>query len=663
MIRLSPTAIVLGESDVRDFLQRESQRRVEAQLALLESLTVDPHSEDLRNFRPQNRRQTHATSTPVRRNEWKTRQPSISSNLNSPPRQASIATVLERAECSESSEPHPHFNDNESSTDSADDEHEQRSCLQSNRTDSRLPATNSPEKEDDFHYGGFTESPSQNNNSATSSSFGPDDFSTPQHLHPMDIRSTRPKPPLPRSPLYLSQNISMSPEPRPITALTPRVVSRVASHNSPGIIFSVPPRRPPRISPRFRHQTNSFSFDDSERSSAAYEQQRASSGSMDETTPRPDDTVSLHEELRDSSLRSSATISIREDTLGAQEEPRESTQRNPVTSSVRAVIIPHSQEGIKHHVSRRNREIIFSSPRLTESDEEEIDDDSPETRSSPNLPLPPPFSSARRSASNSEALPGSYGRPSLGASPADMPSSSPDHSVEQQLVIRGSSQLDRNDSPQILATRGSSPSSRISSTGQLIARVVSTYRAHSPLRSLGSRTPSPFQHSSPLSASPTPRIDSHGTPRDYRVYNDGLSPSTQPQTPAHLPESRHRSRFHPFWTEPTNRIASWRGRLGGLSGNHDGAGSGTSEQRAGIFATPSRRTGVRRSGSPDGMTGRGFQGLYGGRENGDDERSWLEGVRFDNAETRLWGIGDAGTTDERVLNDTPEREDWRLNIR
>jgi hypothetical protein len=63
------------------------------------------------------------------------------------------------------------------------------------------------------------------------------------------------------------------------------------------------------------------------------------------------------------------------------------------------------------------------------------------------------------------------------------------------------------------------------------------------------------------------------------------------------------------------------------------------------------------------MTGRGFQGLYGGRENGDDERRWLEGVRFDNAETRLWGIGDARTADERVLNDTPEREDWRLNIR
>jgi len=31
----------------------------------------------------------------------------------------------------------------------------------------------------------------------------------------------------------------------------------------------------------------------------------------------------------------------------------------------------------------------------------------------------------------------------------------------------------------------------------------------------------------------------------------------------------------------------------------------------------------------------GFQGLYGGRENGDEEQNWIEGVRFNNAEVRL----------------------------
>jgi hypothetical protein len=62
------------------------------------------------------------------------------------------------------------------------------------------------------------------------------------------------------------------------------------------------------------------------------------------------------------------------------------------------------------------------------------------------------------------------------------------------------------------------------------------------------------------------------------------------------------------------------------------------------------------------MTGEGFQGLYGGRENGDDEQSWLDGVRFDNAEIRLWSVGDT-RTEGRSLNNTPEREDWRSNLR
>jgi hypothetical protein len=211
-----------------------------------------------------------------------------------------------------------------------------------------------------------------------------------------------------------------------------------------------------------------------------------------------------------------------------------------------------------------------------------------------------------------------------------------------------------------------SQSSRVSSTGQLIARIASSYRSRSPSsRSPRSRPPSPFQHSSPQLAFPTPGIritsrEIHGTPRDYRVYNDGVSPNTQPQTPAHLPESRHRSRFHPSWTAPTNR--TWQSRLSRPSGHHDGAGSEISEPAVDIFATPPRIRGPGRSDSPDGMTGSGFQGLYGGQENGDDERSWLEGVRFDNVEIRLWGLRDA-RTDGRILHNTPEREDWRSNIR
>jgi len=58
----------------------------------------------------------------------------------------------------------------------------------------------------------------------------------------------------------------------------------------------------------------------------------------------------------------------------------------------------------------------------------------------------------------------------------------------------------------------------------------------------------------------------------------------------------------------------------------------------------------------------GFQGLYGGSENGNDEQRWVDGVRFSNAEVRLWGLGDA-RSDERSMNETPEREDWRVSRR
>jgi hypothetical protein len=58
-----------------------------------------------------------------------------------------------------------------------------------------------------------------------------------------------------------------------------------------------------------------------------------------------------------------------------------------------------------------------------------------------------------------------------------------------------------------------------------------------------------------------------------------------------------------------------------------------------------------------GLMNGGFQGLYGGRENGDEEQNWTEGVRFNNAEVRLWGLRDAG--DDRSMREAPEPEDWR----
>jgi hypothetical protein len=471
MIRLQPTAILLGESDVRDFLQRESQRRVEAQLEQLERLTVNSPDGDSKIFQPQNWRQLDSIFD--RKDDRPVRQPSISRNLNSPPRKQSVTTIPEQTE-RRISESQLRITDQNSPNDLAVDGHSQRSNRKiSQANDSQMLAGESPEKEDDFHYGGFTESPSQNDKSTVSSSFGkfscaqpdtansiaPDDHSTPQHLPALESRSTRARAPLPRSPLYYSQNISKSPEPRPITGLTPRVVSRVAMHNSPGIIFSVPPRRPPRLSPRFRHQTNSFSFDESERSSAAYEQPRGSSGFTDEGTPRPEDTGSLHEELRHSSMRSLMTPLAGEDDLKLPEELEDNSLHNVSATTVETTLAPDFQEDCSSPVAsqainRRDRECIFSSSRSVESEDEEGRLD---TRSSPNLPLPPPFSSARRNASNSEALPGSYGSSNLRASPLTMPSSSPTSRMEQQWsATRRPNQFDRMESPQKVSAQKSS---------------------------------------------------------------------------------------------------------------------------------------------------------------------------------------------------------------
>ena len=247
----------------------------------------------------------------------------------------------------------------------------------------------------------------------------PEDASTPQHLQPIEPHSARSRRPLPRSPLYLSQSTALSPEPRPTLALTPRVASRAATHSSPGIIFSVPPRRPPRHSPRFRHQTNSFSFDESERSSAAYEQERVPSGSTSETTPRPEDDLNLDEELRESSIHNSLSV-----------------RSAPVTNlqgELPDTVTPRSSQ-------RCRREFIFSSPRLTERDEEEDNRNlggSSQTPS-PQLPLPAPFSAVRRVISNSETLPGGYLAPDPQASPIVIPSSSPTqeyHEASEHLSL------------------------------------------------------------------------------------------------------------------------------------------------------------------------------------------------------------------------------------
>lgn len=150
--------------------------------------------------------------------------------------------------------------------------------------------------------------------------------------------------------------------------------------------------------------------------------------------------------------------------------------------------------------------------------------------------------------------------------------------------------------------------------------IVDFYRARTPLSWHGSPTHHPYS----TSYSPTPRRDNSrlgsselgpGTPsRSYQVYNDALPHSSQPQTPANLPEAQHQSRFHPSYTSPVRRA----GPRAAMINSRDR--EGPSQDRARQLSTPLRRP-AGRSASPMGMSRDGFAGLYGGRENGDEERN------------------------------------------
>lgn len=173
------------------------------------------------------------------------------------------------------------------------------------------------------------------------------------------------------------------------------------AHSAPGFMFSQPARRPgpsphPTRQPRtLRHQTNSFSFDDSERSSVAYEQERALSASTTDSRPRPTETLNLRQELRGSSLQSSRIPSF--------------------TSSSRSEL-PPGYEGIPTQTEDIELEMNFnwdvrdsdiSHPSRALKTEQSLITTSIQIHHSPELDLPPPFSTVSRSVSVAGSLPSS----------------------------------------------------------------------------------------------------------------------------------------------------------------------------------------------------------------------------------------------------------------
>lgn len=274
---------------------------------------------------------------------------------------------------------------------------------------------------------------------------------------------------------------------------------------SPGVLFAHPAR-----SRRYRHQTNSFSYDESERSSAAYEQDISFGSSSAASGPEQ----SLHDELRGSQMDDFSDDGI---------------------------LVPEMVDFAQDTTPRR-------------------------------LQLPPPFSTTPRSTSG----------------------------------------------PVLPIIPDATPFSRTSRIRRVAAHLLSSYRASTPR--IRSRLPTFGGSSGDPTPSPTPRPSRVRQSSDrYRIYDDSMSPYLQPQTPEQLPEARHQSRYHSAYTAP-----SINQRLFSM----DGPAETSLISR--VESLPARNF------SPDGLREPGMRGLYGGRENGDEVREHLEGIRASNAEMRRW---------------------------
>lgn len=427
-----------------------------------------------------------------------------------------------------------------------------------------------------FDYGGFVESQSH-----LSSTFIPDDSSSstpaPQPVS-VDVHRLRARLPLPRSPLRVSELVARSPERGQHNNL---VQQRVSSYHTPGLLLSQPPRRTPKA---YRPRTLSYSYEESERASAVYEEPEPNASDNDESQLGqipPGGQVSLHEELRGSSLHSVS----------------ERSEVPPEMPSSPLVVL---------HDHEKNRTVYFSSPVLPGK-------------------LPPPFSIVSRETS----IAGSS------------------TTLARNMSNESAYLAELSPSPPREVAESSHSIHRSGGTLNRIGRMISHYRTRSPERppkSSSDRTvsspttprPSVLNNSGPSQSS------SNVTPRSsVQVYVDSLPPSLQPQTPAHLPESRHRSRLHPSFTAPVTRH-----RMGPFNT------APRSRARASGFVSRIRRTGGQ-TDSPLGMggeQGEGFRGLYGGVENTDED------VLFDNAARRLWETGRARSVERDGNDGIPERE-------
>ncbi|KAI0485800.1 hypothetical protein F4859DRAFT_396351 [Xylaria cf. heliscus] len=161
------------------------------------------------------------------------------------------------------------------------------------------------------------------------------------------------------------------------------------------------------------------------------------------------------------------------------------------------------------------------------------------------IALPPPFSLERRVVSDVQSLPSGHLR---------IRQDEQRESISQELPVTPTRRpcLEPAHSTPDEPPPSSGTGSRIfSSAARFVESIVRFPRHMSP-------TPSTQRRDAEFTSQPR-RVEPGGTVMDdpgFRVYDDSLPASLQPQTPLNLPEARHRSRLYGFHTAPARAVVT-----------------------------------------------------------------------------------------------------------
>ncbi|KAI1753137.1 hypothetical protein F4782DRAFT_99061 [Xylaria castorea] len=165
---------------------------------------------------------------------------------------------------------------------------------------------------------------------------------------------------------------------------------------------------------------------------------------------------------------------------------------------------------------------------------------------SPPIALPPPFSLERRAVSDVQSLPsGHFG----------IRQEAQRESITQKLPVTptrqpcssGSAQTTPDENP-----LSSGTGSRIFSSAARFVESIVRFPRHSSPTPYAQRRDAGFTSQSRRAESGSTVMDNHR----FRVYDDSLPASFQPQTPLNLPEARHQSRLNGFHTAPARAIVT-----------------------------------------------------------------------------------------------------------